>query len=104
MKRTTLKVPEDNSRQGDTKPGLALKTLGGYMVGLCLICLIIGRLIVRILFPEVRGQGIPPGMWFVLIPIWSIGLIGLVLLLVGWVRGKAAKPAAPADGGRDPGP
>jgi hypothetical protein len=31
-------------------------------------------------------------MWFVLIPIWSIGIIGLVLLLVGWIRGKIAEP------------
>lgn len=74
------------------KPGAGMKKLGGRMVGLCFACLIIGRLVVSIFFPELKGQGIPPAMWIVLIPIWSIGIIGLVLLLVGWVRGKTAVP------------
>jgi len=81
------------------KPGERMKKLGGLLVGLCFACLIIGRAIVTIFFPELQGQGIPPAMWFVLVPIWSLGIIGLVLLLVGWLRGKFAKSGSAAEPG-----
>jgi hypothetical protein len=67
------------------------------LVGLCFACLIIGRAIVTIFFPELQGRGIPPAMWFVLVPIWSLGIIGLVLLLVGWLRGKLANSDTAAE-------
>jgi hypothetical protein len=83
-------------RHHTSKPGDATKKLGGYMVGFCLAFLIIGRAVVSFLFPELRGQGIPPAMLFVLIPVWSIGVVGLVLLLAGWIRGKNDKPSTEA--------
>ncbi len=76
--------------EASTKPGARLKKVGGGMVGLCVACLIAGRAVVSLFFPESRGQGITPEMWFVLVPIWSLGVVGLVLLLVGWLRGKSA--------------
>ena len=85
-----MKRPDFSPRPRVAKPGDVMKKFGGHMVVLCLACLLIGRTVVSIFFPELRGQGISPVMWFVLIPIWSIGVIGLVLLLVGWLRGKTA--------------
>jgi membrane protease YdiL (CAAX protease family) len=60
--------------------------------------LLITRVIVRIFFPELRGQGLTSGILLVLIPIWSLGAIGGLLWIIGYVRSKFAKPAEPDQG------
>lgn len=66
-----------------------MTTAGGAMLGLSLLSMMVGGKIISIFFPELKGNGIPPAMWYVLIPIWSIGIIGLLLLFIGWVKNKS---------------
>ena len=68
--------PKSESIEGVAKPGAGMKKLGGSMLVACFACLFIGRGIARVFFPKTQGKGITPGMWFVLIPIWSVGIIG----------------------------
>ncbi|MBL8798738.1 MAG: hypothetical protein JNM56_32900 [Planctomycetia bacterium] len=75
-----------SDRPTEPRPGSRLKKVGGYMVGLCLACLVIGRAIVRMAFPEMIGQGLTPTTLSILIPIWSLGIIGVLLWLAGWLR------------------
>ena len=58
------------------------------MLGLCLLTLLIGGKIARNFFPETQGAGLTPTALMLLVPIWTMGIVGLVLLLVGWLRGN----------------
>ena len=60
--------------------------IGKRMLAACLLCLLVGRAIVTILFPHLRGARIPPMMWFVLVPIWATGICGLVFVIFGWIQ------------------
>ncbi len=91
--------PEAESDGAPANPGAGMKTLGGRMVAVCFVCMFLGRTVVSAAFPELKGKGIPPAMWFVLVPIWAVGIIGLGLMLAGWVRGKTAEPGAAPDRG-----
>ena len=66
------------------KPGRALKKVGGVMLSFCLSFLIVGRIVVTAFFPEFRAQGLTLISLVILIPIWSVGIVGLLLLLMGW--------------------
>lgn len=85
-------VPQrkSNLQTDAAQPGDGLMKVGSYMFAFCILFLIVGRTVVSIFFPDLKGKGIPPGMWFVLIPVWSVGVIGLALLLAGWIRSKVA--------------
>jgi hypothetical protein len=68
-------------------PGAKWARLGGWLVSSCLSCLVIGGVVVRTLFPELLGKGVPTAALFILIPIWSVGLAGLFLWIAGRLRG-----------------
>jgi len=70
------------------KPADPLLTIGLRLFGLCLFCLVLGRVFVSLVFPESRGQGIPPAALYFLIPVWILGGTGLILMLAGWLRSK----------------
>ena len=57
------------------------------LLGLFACCLIIGGAISRLFFSEAMGKGIPTGLWFVLVPIWTIGLLGVLLWTAGRLKG-----------------
>ena len=80
----------DEPNKAPQKPGDTMKAIGGGMVGLCILCMLVGGKIARTFFPESQGQGLTPTVLMILIPLWSMGIIGLVLLLVGWIRGKVS--------------
>lgn len=64
------------------------KQIGKYLMGLCFLMLIIGRVVARIFFPESQGKGVTNGLLMILIPIWSIGIAGLLMFIVGWSQEK----------------
>ena len=68
-----------------------LKKTGGSMVGVCIMCRVVGRGIVARNFPDARGQGLTPGVLLILIPIWSIGILGLVACIAGFVWGSLGR-------------
>jgi hypothetical protein len=70
------------------KPQSAFRQVGGTMFSLCLVLLLIARAVTRTFFPELRAHGLTPGMLLLMIPIWSIGVIGALLWLVGCLRGR----------------
>jgi hypothetical protein len=79
---------ETGDTQELTKPGEGMKKLGGQMVVLCLLSLAACRSVVAGFFPELQGQGLTKEALLILIPIWSVGIGGLLLLLMGWLLGK----------------
>jgi hypothetical protein len=48
-------------------------------------CLVIGKAIVTII-PGLQGRGFDIQTLSILIPIWTVGISGILLLLVGWIR------------------
>ena len=69
-----------------TVRGARVKEIGGAMFTLFLVSLLAAKFILRIFFPELRG--VTSVSLAVFIPIWSVGLVGAVLWLIGWVRAK----------------
>lgn len=67
-----------------------LTKLGLNLLGVCFLCLAIGRVVVMIVFPGPRNE-MPLPLLIVLIPIWTIGAIGLVVYLVGLILWKFRK-------------
>jgi hypothetical protein len=73
----------------EPKLGSGMKKTGGAMAGLGFACLIIGRVLVSVLFPEREDKmQLLPWIWFVLVPVWLLILVGAVLFLIGWARGR----------------
>jgi hypothetical protein len=77
-----------------TTPGPlpAIIRLGRWLLGACITALVIGNIVSRKVFPERQGKGLDATILAILIPIWSLGIVGIVLLLVGWVRYPALDP------------
>lgn len=59
---------------------------GRGLLGASQVALAIGGATVRIFFPEQLGRGLDGFMLSILIPIWAVGIAGILLLLVAWVR------------------
>lgn len=57
-----------------------------------LLALVGGGAITKIAFADRLGKGVPPMLWWILIPIWSTLVIGGCLCIAGWVRFPAAAP------------
>ena len=71
------------------RPGDGAIKLGARLASASFLCLIVYRAIVKIFFPWAWGTGLTPEILAILIPIWTIGLSGLLLLLVGWIRNRS---------------
>jgi hypothetical protein len=63
-----------------------MMTTGKWSFVACILCLIAGRVVVRTFFPESQGTGISPVALAILIPIWSLGAVGLGLMVMSKVR------------------
>lgn len=63
-----------------------LLTAGVRMFLACIACLMIGRATVSMFFPHLKGDGIPPAMLAILIPIWTLGGLGLIFAAFGWIQ------------------
>lgn len=74
-----------------------LRQLGGSMVGLCCAGLTIGKAVITIFFPQLRGAPMPVGLLAVLVPILLLGATGVLLWLTGAIVTKlsSARPTAP---------
>lgn len=60
-----------------------LLTRGEQLIQLFCICLMVGGATVNIFFPHMLGAGLTPTTLAILIPIWSIGGIGVVAWILG---------------------
>jgi hypothetical protein len=63
-----------------------LLKIGGRLIQLFLACLFIGGAAVRIFFPHMRGAGLTPTTLMILVPIWSIGGVGLISWVIGRIQ------------------
>lgn len=61
---------------------------GQYLLLLFIHCLLAGGAIVKLFFPDMVGAGLTPTALMILIPIWSIGGVGLLAFLLGWFQYK----------------
>lgn len=71
------------------RDGSFLKTWGRWLCGTCIVLLIIGNASVHIFFPELVGKGLNTTTLTILIAIWSIGVIGIVMMLIAWISEPA---------------
>ena len=62
-----------------------LALLGKTLIALFFAALAIGGGTIHIFFPQLIGTGITAASLFVLVPIWSIGVLGVLLSLIGWI-------------------
>ncbi|MBW3542816.1 MAG: hypothetical protein KY476_21345 [Planctomycetes bacterium] len=60
-----------------------LLKIGQKLLQLFFACLVVGGAIVRISFPHMLGAGLTPSALMILVPIWSIGGIGVVAWVLG---------------------
>lgn len=66
------------------RPGLL--RLGQALFRYGIYCLVFGGATVKIFFPEARGQGFPPGVLYILVPIWIMGGLGIIFSFIGWLQ------------------
>jgi hypothetical protein len=62
-----------------------LRVYGKVLLGACWVVLAALGLIVSLFFPGMKGKGLPPGSLWFFIPVWSIGVIGILLMVLGWL-------------------
>ena len=63
------------------RPGLL--RLGQALFRYGIYCLVFGGVTVKIFLPEARGQGFPPGVLYILVPIWIMGGLGIIFSFIG---------------------
>lgn len=66
--------------------------VGRVCLGLGMGGVLIGNTTIAIWFPHLRGTGLNEVLLCVLVPIWLLGIVGLVLLLVGWIAYPGLAP------------
>ncbi|GAA5505141.1 hypothetical protein [Novipirellula caenicola] len=74
-----------------------LLTWGKRGLGLFFAFLLIGRVTVSLFFPHLRGSGMPPAAWFLLIPAWTVGGASLIATAIGLLQKKSRVSKAIAD-------
>ena len=66
--------------------------VGQKLINVGLLALIGGGAITKVALGDQLGKGVPPMLWWILIPIWSTIVIGGCLCMAGWIRFPAAAP------------
>lgn len=66
-----------------------LRTWGKWLVGIAAVYMLVGRKIVRHLFPHWSDQGLGPDQLAVLIPFWTIGSLGILMWIFGAAQQKS---------------
>lgn len=64
----------------------AIVRWGRWLIGACIVALVAGGSIAKRFFPEKLGKGLDATALAILIPIWSLGVAGILLLLLAWMR------------------
>jgi hypothetical protein len=59
---------------------------GRRLLGASLAALAVGGTAVEVFFPWLKGRGLDALTLSILIPIWAVGVAGILLLLAAWVR------------------
>ncbi len=59
---------------------------GRWLMTAVISAMVIGGALVRLLFPDRVGKGLDAFAISILVPLWSLGVLAIVLLLVGWLR------------------
>lgn len=87
-RREKQEIDQELRRRAFAKsyPWPRLLKAGAWMLQTHVACLIIGGATVKIFFPQLQGGGIPPAMYAVLIPIWTLGGLGLLFAIIGWIQ------------------
>ncbi len=73
--------PPQSPNLGDDRP---LRRWGHYLFLGCFGCLTVGGSTINIFFPELKGSGLTPGILAILVPIWTMGVLGVFLLVIAW--------------------
>lgn len=71
-----------------------LLSIGRKLFKWFLCCLVVGGSIVRIFFPQMIGGEFTPAALMVLVPVWSIGGIGVLAVILGSLQHKIRVSAA----------
>lgn len=74
---------------------------GKWLIGIFVTALVIGRIVVRVFFPGQIGAGIGSAQLLILVPIWTIGALGLSFWTIGYWQQEARVKLAMADARRD---
>jgi len=61
---------------------------GANLLRLFFLCLGTGGAIVQVFFPQMVGAGLTPTTLMILISIWSMGVVGLLALILGGIQYK----------------
>ena len=56
------------------------------LLGTCVVLLLTGGSTVELFFPELKGGGLDSSALLILASIWAIGIAGILLALIGWIR------------------
>ena len=67
-------------------------SVGQTLVCVCFAFLVAGRFAREFFFRIYESRGLTPEILYVLIPIWSIGVLGLLLLVCGWIYNPTIAP------------
>jgi hypothetical protein len=67
----------------------SIVTWGHRLLGVSVGGLMVGGTSVTLFAPELKGRGLDNQALAILVPIWAIGIVGIVLLLIGWIRHPA---------------
>lgn len=59
--------------------------IGMGWLAVCACCMGIGRVAIEIFFPHMIGAGLTPTALMILVPIWGIGILGLLICTAAWV-------------------
>lgn len=65
---------------------------GHKLLAVCIGSLVVGHGVLAIFFPDLKGRGLDSTALSILIPIWSLGALGLLLLFCGWIRHPTIAP------------
>lgn len=64
---------------------------GKFWLIACVACLVIGKAIAKIFFSDMIGDGLTLPIMLILLPIWSMGLAGMVMIVIGKCRKSATE-------------
>ena len=70
-------------------PTPLLLTWGKRGLGLFFAFLLIGRATMNLFFPHLRGSGMTPTAWLILIPAWTVGGASLIATAIGSLQKKS---------------
>ena len=74
-----------------------LISIGSALLKLCILCLILGNAITTISFPQYKNAALTQEALSILIPIGSIGILGVIFTTLGWIKNPECEPVLALD-------